>query len=600
MSADHVSCAADRSPRRGAATGLRAGVVAVLCLLVGALLASCMQVPDSGPVRAGPEVGSDDEPVLRFSPSGPRPGADPVAVINGYLVAMRAYPANPGTVREFLTEKAAASWSPSAGTQIYREGPELEDAGRDAVRMETELEATLTARGEWTLPPPDQRRLEQVFRLQKEAGEWRIANPAPGLLIPEYDFERYYRPYSLYFLDPALRVLVPDPVFLPQGDQTATLLLRGLLRGPTDWLRGAVDSMLAGADQSNASVPVSDEGVAHVQLGTAAGGLGATERELLAAQLSWTLRQVPDVEAFRVTVNGTPLPMEDGSSVIDVGDESSYDPSDAAASQTLYALGGDHVVTVDPVQGLSRRIGGLFGSGAAPVSAFAVERSAQTVAAVTRGGSTVEVAPIGGDAAQTWFDRGRSLLDLQWDIHGVLWAVDRTRAGSVAYALRDGRSAPVALRDGAPRDIQAFALSRDGLRLAVVDGSGDSSRLLLGRVRRPADGSLPTSVDSWREVVTMESRLTGFVDVAWASPTEMTVVAEENPDSPQTFTVSIDGSAVEPSSLVDLDVVSVTDAPSADLPAVVGTLPGSLFVQLPDRWSEVALTGAYRQPSYVE
>jgi hypothetical protein len=579
---------------------LRTAVVASLWLLLGALLASCMSVPDSGPVRAGPEVGSDDEPVLRYSPSGPRPGADPVAVINGYLDAMRAYPANPGIVREFLTEQAGASWSPSAGTQIYRDRPELEDAGPDAVRIETELEASLTARGEWTMPRPDQRLLQRVFQLQKEAGEWRIANPAPGLLIPEYDFDRYYRPYSLYFLDPALRVLVPDLVYLPQGDQTATLLLRGLLAGPTDWLRGAVDSMLPTSDQGNASVPVSDDGVAQVQLGSAAGGLGATERELLAAQLSWTLRQVPDVEAFRVTVNGSPLPLEDGSSVVDVGNESSFDPSDTAASQTLYALRGDRVVTVDPFQGLTRRIAGRFGSGAAPVSAFAVERTAQTIAAVTRDRSTVEVASIGAEAAQTWFDRGQSLLDLQWDIHGVLWAVDRTSNGSVAYVMRDRRSAPLALRGDAPRDIRAFALSRDGMRLAVIDGSGDSSRLLLGRVRRPADGSLPTSVDNWREVITRESRLTGFVDVAWASPTEMTVVAEENPDSPQTFTVSIDGSVVDPSALVDLDVVSVTDAPSADLPTVVGTLPGSLFVQLSDRWSEVALTGAYQRPSYVE
>jgi hypothetical protein len=589
----------DHAPVGRAAGGRRGPAFAALWLLLGALLTACMSVPDSGPVRAGPEVGSDNEPVLRYSPSGPRAGADPAAIINGYLDAMRAYPANPGTVRQFLTERAAASWSPSAGTQIYRDRPEIEDTGPGAVRIETEPEAGLTARGEWRMPPPDQRLLTRVFRLQQEAGEWRIANPAPGLLIPEYDFDRYYRPYSLYFLDPALRVLVPDQVYLPQGDQTATLLLRGLLRGPTDWLRGAVDSMLP-TGEANASVPVSDDGVAQVQLGSAVGGLGATERELLTAQLSWTLRQVPEVEAFRVTVNGSPLPLEEGSSVVDVGAESSFDPSDAAASQTLYALRGDHVVTVDPFQGLSRRIPGRFGSGAVPVSAFAVERTAQTIAAVTRDRSTVEIASIGTEAAQTWFEQGQSLLDLQWDIHGVLWAVDRTRNGSVVYTMRGGRVSPVALRDDAPRDIRAFALSRDGLRFAVVDGSGDSSRLLIGRVRRPADGSRPTSVDRWREVVTRESRLTGFVDVAWASPTEMTVVAEENPDSPQTLTVSIDGSVVEPSALVDLDVVSVTDAPSADLPAVVGTLPGSLFVQLSDRWSEVALTGAYQRPSYVE
>jgi hypothetical protein len=158
----------------------------------------------------------------------------------------------------------------------------------------------------------------------------------------------------------------------------------------------------------------------------------------------------------------------------------------------------------------------------------------------------------------------------------------------------------VAQRDGRPRDIRAFALSRDGLRLAVVEGRGASSRLLIGRVRRPAGGALDLAVDNWREVDRATSGLRGFVDVAWASPTEVTVVAEEAPGSRQMFTLSIDGSDLEPSAQVDLDVVSVADAPSVDLPPVLGTRPGTLFVQLSDRWSELALEGALRQPAYVE
>ncbi|HEX2174385.1 MAG TPA: hypothetical protein VHG70_00620, partial [Nocardioidaceae bacterium] len=79
-----------------------------------------------------------------------------------------------------------------------------------------------------------------------------------------------------------------------------------------------------------------------------------------------------------------------------------------------------------------------------------------------------------------------------------------------------------------------------------------------------------------------------------------TVVAAQASGSPQTFTVSVDGSAVEPAALVDLDLVSVADSPDPDVPAVVATRPGSLFVELSDRWSEVALDGAFREPSYVQ
>jgi Lipoprotein LpqB beta-propeller domain/Sporulation and spore germination len=577
---------------------MRRAVQALLAAVALLAVSSCMSVPDSGPVLAGPAVGSDDEPVLRYVPDGPRRGADPVEVINGYLDAMRAYPANPGIVRQFLTERAGETWNPGSGTRILTTRPELEQRGQGAVLAETGLVATLTERGAWSRP--EQSQLRQVFRLRRERGQWRITNPADGLLLPEYDFERYYRAFSLYFFDPARRVLVPDPVYLPQGDQTASLLLRGLVRGPTEWLRGAVSSVVPATPPADLAVPVSDDGVAQVQLGSSARGLGAAERDLLAAQLAWTLRQVPDIDALRVTVNGAPLLLDGESTVTAVDVGADYDPADSAASQALFALRDDRVVTVDAFQGLSDRLPGRFGSGEVPVSAFAVERSAQTVAAVTEDGSTVEVAPIGAEESQEWFTRGRSLLGVQWDIHGLLWAVDRTPTGPSVQVLRDRRAARVQLREGPPRDIRAFALSRDGLRLAVVDGQGEQSRLMVGRVRRNPDAALEVSVDHWHEVGGRASTLRDFVDVAWGSPTQLTVVAEEIPGSPQTFAVSVDGSAVEPAALVDLDLVAVADAPDTDVPAVVATLPGTLFVELSDRWSELALDGALRQPSYVE
>lgn len=578
-------------------TGLRAAARASV-LLAALLAASCMQVPDSGPVLAGPRVGSEEEPVLQYVPGGPRPGAGQVEIINGYLDAMRAYPSNPAIVREFLTDQAAAAWSPSAGTRIYADRPEPEQVDRGAVAIETPLTATLNERGTWRTP--EGQRLEATFRLQKSHGQWRIANPLAGLLVPEDHFERYYRPYSLYFFDPAQRVLVPEPVYLPQGNQTATLLARGLVAGPDDWLRGAVLSATPSTDPADVSVPVTDEGVAQVQLGSAARGLGAQERELLAAQLSWTLRQVPEVESVRLIVNGAPLVLEDGDNVVEVDSGADYDPSDAAASRALFALRGNQVVTVDALNGRSARVGGRFGSGAVPVSSFAVERSGQTIAAATRGGTTVEVAPLGAEGSTVWFSGARSLLGLQWDVHGLLWAVDRTPAGPAAYVMRDGRVAPVPLGEGAPSDIQAFALSRDGVRLAVVSGRGDDARLMIGRVQRPPEDSLEVEVDRWRVIDDETLGVSRFVDVGWGSPTELTVAADAVGGAPQVFTVRIDGSAVEAAPQLDLELVAVAAAPRAAAPAVVATRPGSLYVQLSDRWSELALDGAFRQPSYVE
>jgi hypothetical protein len=568
---------------------------AALCLL----LPACMQVPDSGPVHAGPEVGSANEPVPQYVPSGPIPGSDPLTLVNGYLDAMRAYPPNPGIVRKYLTADAATSWTPSAGTQIYAAAPEIEQLGADTVGLDGRLRASLSDRGSWTTPSPTERHLTRRFRLRRVHGEWRIADPAPGLLLPEYDFPRYYSPYSLYFFDPARRVLVPSPVYLPQGDQTATLLLRGLARGPTEWLGGAVRSLVPPVGAADLSVPVT-AGVAEVQLGPAARGLGATDRRELAGQLAWTLRQVPDVERVRVTVNGAPLQLEDGSNIVDVDTGADYDPADPAAAQTLFALRGNQLEAIDIAQGKATPVAGRFGSGEVPIRTYAVDRSGRTVAAVTEDGTTVEVSPLGADTSQVWLSGGTSLVALQWDIHDLLWAVDSTRTGTRAYVMEDGRAAPVDLRGHAPDDVRAFALSRDGVRMAVVQGSGDAARLLVGRVLRPTDDSLRIAVDRWREVETGSTSLDRFVDVAWASPTELTLVAEQTRGSAQVFTVSIDGSTVEPGPQLDLDIAATADAADLDRPTVVATRPGTLYVRLADRWSELALDGRFRQPTYVE
>ena len=573
----------------------RALPLAAACLA----LSSCMQVPDSGPVHAGPEVGSAGEPVLQYVPSGPRPGAAPDEIVGGYLDAMRAYPPNPGIVREYLTADASSSWSPAAGTQIYAARPEIAQSGLDTVRIDGRRRAYLSERGTWTTPSAQQRELTRDFRLRKVHGQWRIADPVRGLMLPEYDFDRYYGAYSLYFFDPELRVLVPSPVYLPDGDQTATLLLRGLVRGPTEWLGDAVRSLVPPAAAADVSVPVTN-GVAQVPLGPAARGLGATERRALAAQLAWTLRQVPNVDRIRVTVNGAPLPLENGSNVVDVDTGPEFDPADPAATPTLFALRGDRLESVNLARGRATPVAGRFGTGAVPISAFAVERSGQTVAAVTHDGTTVEVAPIGAGTSQVWTSRARSLLGLQWDIHDLLWTVDRTPKGTRIYVMRDGRVVPVTLRGDAPDDITAFSLSRDGVRLAVVQGSGDASRLMVGRVRRPTDGSLRITVDRWRSVDTGTTSLQRFVDVAWESPSELSVVAEETRGSAQVFTVNVDGSAVEPGPLLDLDIASLANAEDVNRPTVVATRPGTLFVQLADRWSELSLTTPFRQPSYVE
>lgn len=582
-----------------------AALVAITTLLA---LSGCVQIPTSGPVQPGVQIGVVEEPPrFQFTPAGPQTGDRELAIVSGFFGAMLAYPADPAVVQEFLTEKAAASWQPGSGTTVYADTLTYTIDARGQVRTEGERVGRLDERGVWMSSegtPP----LVRPVELVREKGEWRISNPPDGLYLSESYFERYYDSYALYFLDPTEQILVPDPVYLPVGEQTATLLMEGLVRGPTDWLGGAVESFVPSTAAPPLPVVVSGSGVAEVPLGGDPDPLPVDEQELLMAQIAWTLRQVPEISALDVTVGGSSLQVEEGvedaaaaAGVVDVGFGEGYDPADSAASSKLFATRRDRLFDVAGDAVLP--VPGPFGDGRVPVQAFAVDRTGQKAAVVTgdgrvRVGSLADGAD-GADDPGVWLRGGRQLLRPEWDFSGLLWIVDRSPGRPLAYVLRGGRQRRIELAGDVPTDVRAFSLARNGTRVAVIEGTGQRARLLVGRVVRPTDGSLDMRIDRWRVVRTPGLELQDFRDVAWSTPTELAVVARERDEVPQLFTVGIDGSYALASTLLQREAVSVAASSTESLPTVVCTADGRLWVQGVDRW-ELLVERRLRQPSYVE
>ena len=99
-----------------------------------------------------------------------------------------------------------------------------------------------------------------------EDGEFRIAAAPDALIVPESWFEQRFRQVSLYFFDPTAEILVPEPVFVPRGEQLATTLIKGLLRGPSPELARVSRSFIPPGLTFGLSVPVSDDGVADISL----------------------------------------------------------------------------------------------------------------------------------------------------------------------------------------------------------------------------------------------------------------------------------------------------------------------------------------------
>ncbi|HET7327407.1 MAG TPA: LpqB family beta-propeller domain-containing protein, partial [Nocardioidaceae bacterium] len=579
-------------------------VTAVLLALLVLLPAGCVSVPDSGPVRDSASVLPDDAAVqAQYVPEGPAEGAEPADIVRGYLAAMLAYPTDPSIVREFLTEQAAADWQPDAGAVIFSGTAGIQTSGREVQVSLTQLGA-LDGRGSWSSTPPARAKLEIDLTLVQVEGEWRISDPPPGILIRQDFFEDRYNAYSLFFFDPTWSTLVPDQVYLADGDQTATLLLRGLVRGPTKWLKD-LKSLVPRSTDPTLSVPVDDDGVAPVAIGADVMSYPPEERRLLAAQLAWTLDQIPEIRAIRVTTDGAPVSLIDRQELLDADYGDSYDPADGSASRNLYALHGERIVTVPAVDSGAEvsPVAGPLGAGEVAVDSFGIGREGKVVAAVVGGGS-VAVTNLLTEPSdlQFWLDGGGSLLPPQWDRTGLLWVVDRQAevgdddsdddgAGTAISTILDGSPQPVRVADEplTPDRIEAFSVSRDGMRIAVLGGTGPDTRLLIARIVRPAKPGGLLRINRWREIITPVTPLADFRDLDWASPTELAVLARRAGESLQAFTVDIDGSDVQVSTLMDFKPTAIAATPTQDRPTVVSSAKGQLYSQTNERWAPYVL-----------
>ena len=122
--------------------------------------------------------------------------------------------------------------TPSARTITYGDAsPPRRTAGRRSSVTLTDADR-LDSAGRLARPAAALASRSLQFPMTMEDGEWRIARAPDALIVPESWFEQRFRQVSLYFFDPTAQILVPEPVFVPRGDQLATTLIEALLRGP--------------------------------------------------------------------------------------------------------------------------------------------------------------------------------------------------------------------------------------------------------------------------------------------------------------------------------------------------------------------------------
>jgi hypothetical protein len=545
--------------------------IGVALVLGSVTLAGCADIPDAGSIgRAGVEIESDDG-LIHFAPRGPTPGASPTEIVTGFFEAMHAYPPTTEVAEQFLTSDAASAWDPSRATVVYQKLLPT-PSGRSTVMLRVQREATLDGRGAYHPVERGAAYAEHQYVLQREDGEWRIANPVNAWYVANEDFDRYYEPVSLYFADPSADALVPYPIYLPLGEQLATSLVQELLDSPPTRSRDPIPPASPLSVKGAVSI---EAGIAEVNLSGAPLGMSVDERQLLCAQLVWTLWQVQGVEGVRVLVDDARWEVPGVPAVQEPGLWNRFNQATTfPARDQMFALDAKGrlvkiVDRVDPESDTGRRMraevmsDSQWGATAQEIRSFDVGLNLGKVVAVTADGGVI----LGGQLYNSkdsdpavLYDKGFDLSEPVSTPGGEWLVVDRQPSESRLLVVRANSEVDklpfASLRN---QRISSLALSPDGTRFAAIAQplgarGPEQTQIVQGELSFGPNGTSVTGVREVDELTVSGATLRHIRSVGWEDATTLAVLADTSIGSPDAYAVRIDGSQLTNKWLLSADI----------------------------------------------
>jgi hypothetical protein len=536
----------------------------LLAGLIG-VLPGCAGVPDSSAPQA---IGTVERPTPKQLPE-PNPAMNPEQLLREFLKAT-ADPSNRHlAARQFLTDSASKDWDDQGSALLIDKVVFAETRSTDkvSVTMQADILGSISdlgvfETGDGKLPDPG------PIELVQTPDGWRINRLPSGVFLDWQQFQAAYKRYTLYFVDPTGKTVVPDPryVAVSEPDTLATELVNKLIAGPRPEMAKAVKNLLGPPLKLRGPVTRADGGKTGV--GRGYGGarvdlenLTTTDpasRLLAAAQLIWTLARSDVNGPYLINVDGAPLDdrFVDGWKATDVA---ATDPGAVdGASAGVHALMGGSLMVLDGQQ--AARLPGSFGT-MTDLRAATISRSGRDVAAVAGppdAAASLWIGPNDGQAVQA--TDGRTLSRPSWALDGAVWVV--VDGNSVVRVIREEASGQPALIpvDSAavtsryPGSISELQVSRDGTRVAmVIEG-----QVVLAGVEQTPGG----------EFALTYPRRIGFglgksvVSLSWRTGDDM-VVTRTDPAHPVSY-VNLDGvNSDGPSNNLVMPVSAVAANPSA-------------------------------------
>ncbi len=539
MASAHEATVRPGPGRRWLARARRAG----LAVAVAVSVAGCVGMPNSGSpgtFSATPQDTTPDSNFIGAIPAGPQANWKPTEIVTGFLNASANYPVYKEVAWQYLVNSAVKTWDPGWSVEVVDQvdvphRAEMSTRGSQAIVDVTgTVRASFNGTGQYVGPQQSHGGAlpeDQIFKLVKVNGQWRITNPPKFRMLTEPDFSQVYKPQDLYFFDPAGQVLVPDAVFVPSATPPTTLvtnLVGALLNNPQpQWLRNGTSPPAVTEFPSGTRLlsPVAIDGTtATVNLGGAVASATPTVREQISAQLVWTLtgqQSSLNIQAVQLEINGkawtpsvSPCAGTRGQSQSPTQKQfmyGCYNPYPAATSAAFYYVSNgqawsrcaseSQVMTgfIGPVVPVfNRRSAARIGQrcvtpviagspampppqprGLPPLSMVAVSPDGKYMAGVLPGGKTVEVWASGG--AKPFSSLTTSdVTAISWDGRDYLWVAHGSSTTIVVPTSNSSNHTDIPNAfDG---KIIGLGIAPNGVRVAAVVQTGSGPEVELAAI----------------------------------------------------------------------------------------------------------------------
>jgi len=527
----------------------------VLLLLVAAALASvlaaCATIPRSGPVTRGGAVSGQDSGFgqVDYHPLGPGDGETQEQILNGFIQAAVSPETSYQVAREFLSDSFRGQWNPDQSVTIDRAALRTEPERTNSTELQLDITPTayIDQSGNYQAAG-SQAPVPLKYGFVKQHGQWRISQAPDGIVIDVAQFQNVFSPHPLYFYSPDFHYLVPDLRWFPSSRSTiATRIAKALLAGPSDWLEDAVVTAFPKGTQLSSGSVVVAGGVAQVALNSVAAGADEPTVNRMDEQLTESLGAA--ASSIALTIGGV-------SENVSGSTDAVRDPTVSSSPLVLRSgklgfLAGKTVVA----------LGGVGDKLAALRPTAATVTADGSAAAALADGAAYAVSDALADPVR--IDQRAGLVAPSIDNRGIVWSATSDAAAEFAVSAGDGVTA--ALKAGWPdaRQLIAFAVSRDGTRIAALIGTTDGqSHLMVAGIARDSTGH-PTRITEPIDLGGLG--LSSGISLAWSDELSVAVLGVSPQGGTAIVTQQLGGLLSDPTAGPGDGVVLAAGNPSSQL-----------------------------------